>query len=872
MHPRCDRRSPLLVLSTALLLAFLVACGTGPAPDDDGDGDDGNGNGSGNELEESLERLGVDIDRSDRVGPDGETLPESFRPMGASASFGHAEEFSDDGTMHPTDELFVLGSVVDEADTDGRLAVVEKEGVEISETGGVEPGTTEVLQTLSEDDNPWFEEPCCESNEEESGQALRAATAGDVDGDGFEEIVIAFVDTSSTDAVVMLEVVDDAEAGFDESAAEVVADGDGVRDISVTTADLNGDGTAQIVVAASDDAGADLLFLEGSPGTYDVDDARTKRLEGVITGSADHEVTVEMASGRFDYDGPEELAVVVNELNLADAPATGRSQYFIFDDGEADLAQLATNDIGGTGEIAEVADLASGDVDGDGLDEVVLGGLTEFHDACSAYEGVLTVLDDAEQSFESLESTLLDLTFTQSTCPAGDPWQLRFLHVNTVDLDGDGTDEIQAGPEIFASLADGGLSEPIRTLPDDVFFEDNEPVAAALTTNASDIAVGDVTGDGRENLLIQHVWRPDVRIWGLSSVDTIGDDGFAELSRVGSADDQFNAYVPSLVPANVDSDGTILKYSGGEYEGVGYTEPMIIAALAAAPCAEGIGQNLDACSTSYGDSESTTVSSEYTVTYEAGAYGGVKLGGDVPAGGEATAEIKLSVTASMSKIAGDSYTLAKSRVFTTGPLEDAVVFTSIPYDIWLYEIVAHPDPDMVGATVEVAAPREPIVLKAEREFFNENIAGQEPIGSNVFDHTVGDLSSYPTAEEKGQMITTTDGLQNGPLTVGQGTGSEGLGIAVGESVSEGETLGISTELSVDLAVGPELVVALAGFSVGYGEETNVTVTSGTETRYDATVGDLSAETFEEHAYAFGIFTYVQELDDQEFHVINYWVD
>lgn len=142
----------------------------------------------------------------------------------------------------------------------------------------------------------------------------------------------------------------------------------------------------------------------------------------------------------------------------------------------------------------------------------------------------MTVLDDAEQAFAGLESASLDLSFDQS--PALDPWKLRYLHTNTVDLDLDGIDEIQAGPDTFSYLSADGPSAPVHALPDEVFFAGDQPVEAALTTNTSDVAVGDVTGDGRENLLIHRVWRPDVRIWGTSSVTTVGDGGFAELSRV----------------------------------------------------------------------------------------------------------------------------------------------------------------------------------------------------------------------------------------------------------------------------------------------------------------------------------------------------
>jgi hypothetical protein len=42
--------------------------------------------------------------------------------------------------------------------------------------------------------------------------------------------------------------------------------------------------------------------------------------------------------------------------------------------------------------------------------------------------------------------------------------------------------------------------------------------------------------------------------------------------------------------------------------------------------------------------------------------------------------------------------------------------------------------------------------------------------------------------------------------------------------------------------------------------------------YSVTVGDLSAETFADNQYSYGMFTYVQPVSGQEFEVINFWVE
>lgn len=841
-----------LAIGALSLILVLTACG-GPAgtggPPGPGPGD--------SDLEDSLNALGVNTAPTDRVDADQEALPESYSPLGASASFGEAEPFTDDSSSHPADELFVVGLPLP---TD-ELTLLEKEGVQITGTGDVDPGSTSVLHSMSTADNPWVDDDSAGPANSDNSRSLRVVVAGDVDNDGYEELLAVYVDTTTADRRLALDVIEDAADGHTQETF-VLADGDGILDVDAATPDLDGDGDADVVIALGRADGVDIAFLDGPSGGWSIDASRTKSIDAISGGS---QMWVEMAAGNLDYDNPEELAIVVNEL----VDTTGNARWFAFDDGVAGLGELESGNVQGTDGglfTAQTADVSVGDVDGDGLDEVLLGGLTELYTGCDAYRSILTVRDDAEHGLTEVDSLATGAFF--ANCPAFGPWRLRFMHVNAVDLDGDGIDEIQAGKHVYASLHDGmtldDASQPAWTIPDSVFIDAGADASAYYTPNTTAIAVGDVTGDGRENIVLYHQWQEDIRIWGLSSVDTVG---FAELSIVDAPWYNTQQVVrPILVPVNMDADGPSLKYSDGEYQLV-FTEPIVLAAMAAAPCGEGIGQNVGACATTFGNTESTGTSGELTVSVKASAYAGVKTAANIPFVGEIGADFKETITATASLSAGQAYTVEKSQVFTSGPMEDSVVFTSVPYDRYVYTVVSHPDPDMVGGTVEVLLPREPILLKVEREFYNGHIVDNAAIGSNVFDHTPGDLATYPSTSRKNQLLSQYGGLENGPLSVGQGTGSEGLGIDVSTEVSAGGSLGIEVERSVDVTAGP----ALAGFSVGYGVNASLTFTSGTKTSYAVTVGDLSAATFAEHQYSFGMFTYVQSLEDQEFEVINFWV-
>ena len=48
----------------------------------------------------------------------------------------------------------------------------------------------------------------------------------------------------------------------------------------------------------------------------------------------------------------------------------------------------------------------------------------------------------------------------------------------------------------------------------------------------------------------------------------------------------------------------------------------------------------------------------------------------------------------------------KNIVYSTGPLEDGVLFVSVPYDIYRYTIVQDPDAARVGQIEEIRLPRQ----------------------------------------------------------------------------------------------------------------------------------------------------------------------
>ena len=233
-------------------------------------------------------------------------------------------------------------------------------------------------------------------------------------------------------------------------------------------------------------------------------------------------------------------------------------------------------------------------------------------------------------------------------------------------------------------------------------------------------------------------------------------------------------------------------------------------------------------------------------------------------------ELEATATLASTHTESQSYTVEKSVTFTTGAMEDAVVFTTIPYDRYVYTFLSHPDPTMVGETITVNVPREPITLMAERGFYNEHVVeGSPKVDAEIFQHAVGDIASYPSLADKNALQRLWGGIANGPASTDQGTGEKSLGIDVGRAYATGNELALGFEFAAKLTFGG----VMAGFSIGAETSNALTITSGSSTSYSGTVGAIDASHFANEQYRFGLFTYPYETaSGRQFEVVNYWVE
>ncbi len=851
-------------LGAAMVIAVMF-----PACGGDAGGGSGGGGGSvtGDEVRDKLISLGVPVEETPRLDDESEALPDDYSPFGSSQSFDTIDEIT---LIGPQFNAGGSQLTIYELQSQNDRPIYAKE-----EFFAPSPAQT-----------PWA------SSAGAAPGNLRVAAAADIDGDGLDEVMVLYREANQ-DAIILQTYQESVTGGVIGFAPDqsITVSTDPANDLSLSAGDFNGDGLADLVVGLSFDTAARLFFISNADGVLSLSET-TKTLPQAVSGS---QIQLSMASGNLDYDAGNELVVVVNELFQANGGDSGASRYFIFDDAKAAYAPVADNLIRATlsqvNRTAIVADVATGDIDGDNVDEIVFAGLQNFDpNGICGYRYLMVALDDIKRSNTPLGG--LDLVpDIHGGCSAASPGQLRYVHVNVLDLDGDGLPEVQANQYVFADFVNNAPwtqyvwgtdsnDQPLYAVIDDAsLFANASGFTGRFALDTSTMMVGDVTADGRQNIVFYSQATNRLETWGLSNPDPgdppltepIFDKDWRMMSSLVVQDPGSDPIHPLILASNVNHDSLALRFSEGEYKLI-FTEPIIIAALAAAPCDPELGQNPDACRTSYGTASSTTVTQEDVLSVRAAATVGFEtefsaLGVKVT-GFEMLATLQVHASAITSK----AYTVTKRIVYTTGPIEDTVVFTTVPLDQYTYEVTSHPDPELIGSKVVISLPRDPIEVQVERERYNANvITGGPMIDASVFGHTPGVPSSYPSSSDKDDLLMSFEGLDIGPQSVGNSGGSSSLSINVAKESGLGTSYGVDFDLSVKGTVG----VVVAGFSVGTSADRTLQIIHGQEAEYTGVVADmnLSTEQYGQSRYSWGLFTYLytDPVSTQEYEIINYWV-
>ncbi|HUU79773.1 MAG TPA: VCBS repeat-containing protein [candidate division Zixibacteria bacterium] len=681
-------------------------------------------------------------------------------------------------------------------------------------------------------------------------------TAGDVDGDGTEEVVIATEDN-------YIKIYDDAQHSYSlqEFFIENPPDPPDINLLywsnlkTVTCGDVDGDGIDEIALLS--------LYLniyqeiiqipffriinsynyEIYLWVFDVVEERCLHDASYLkVYDSDNHIGINPSS-TFIFPMEPEVAMGDLDEDGLDEIVCGYSQnIWIFDDYNHSFNLLWSDNLhfenqnGGIGDV----DLACGDFDGDRKDEIA-------YTACiwngAQLEGALLIID--ESWGVSLGSYGVVTEF-QLEAPGG-VWVVR-MPVTCGDIDGDGRDEI-------------GLVRSYREeYSGDVFIYEYDPSIADYKLNNSFdwdfpdfiFTMGDVDCDGLAELVFSGRYGNHV-------VDD-ANHGFTHIMN------RSLGVLGLVVCGDFDGDGMRVKYTGESW--INTAPPGVIAVLAGPPVYHGIQQNYDWSWTAFGklasisttETEEIGVRSSSTISFsqtldilffEAFSFSWSRTVGK---------ELARTKTATM--------TQEKAISYFSGCWVDSVIYHLTDYYCYKYQIIHHPfNSAIIGQYMTIDVPISPTILKTSLDYFEEHY--NQSIRAETFNHTLGQPWTYPTRNETANFAS--EWLDSGdPISVGQGTGNNLVNIKIENVTGEGFSL---TKFS-DYSIGAS--VCGLGFSTSQGtsDTKGYEISIGETCIYEGSIGDIrNPAKFDQLQYSIGLFIYyVTHPDGFTYQVINYYVE
>ncbi|MGH7151527.1 MAG: hypothetical protein ACREIU_12555, partial [Planctomycetota bacterium] len=691
--------------------------------------------------------------------------------------------------------------------------------------------------------------------------AVVAAANGQLDLDPEDEVVLlASVGSGEALRVGVLERV--PGGGFAVTTSYEIATGwSGITTASLALGDLDGDGRDELVFA----------YRQGLPGSSSFSPRRWTVRDDPVDGNGTlHEeefpfwvTDAAVACADLDGQGPAEIALLEQEGLFVLHLDTRRLAGGTVQPAAPPLA-IQTG-FAGSGQRVVLA----GRFDPDEREEVVAVFGSDGPFGLTAYWQVVDLTPGGNLAPGAAGGVTLDTSLFQE-----DSWSAC-----AADLDGDGLDE----------LAVLGSEQDLRvTVPSGVANGlEGEEIDASLpfaVDGTTLLAVQD-DEDAREELCAVGVQFGSPHILTAAWFGAVGSGSANFLAPAGSTQQTVVPRVPAtgtlaalaVCEGDFDADDLTLRWTGEKH--LSLADPIPLVAMAAPPTKAGIAQNYGTTGTIYtieqGLAETFGVSASSTLSFSSGVAIPSVLG-------LFGVSVKATIAASFEETQTSTHLVTQGISFSGVHDRDLVVFQGTLYHSYVYEIVAGPDPALVGTTMSIDAPVDSKVFKWSVEHYDSIAPPGLAIGPLAFGHEIGDPTSYPTQAEAGALLSTYVGWLGNEATVGLGGNANEVFLAIDETNSTSAQWSIALTLETGFHVGG----AAVGFSIGATTSTMVEVATVLGTEYRGRVGDItSAGDYGAWLYDFGLLVYQRgvladaqgqpagvEPGLQPFHVVTYWTN
>jgi hypothetical protein len=645
--------------------------------------------------------------------------------------------------------------------------------------------------------------------------------AGDIDGDGKDEIVLTSEGT--------LYVIDDNFASITTKDFPVLTgSGATAQILRVECGDIDGDGKDELVV---------------SNGTYD----------------GNHTATISV----LRLETNKTLTTLVDARPAATASLNLRSAEIAIGDVSGDkkpeviLAGLLDN-AGTTGTLIMKFALTSGVLQ------------DSFYN--------VTHTDD-------LNSQVQHLIDRESSWTGARDMDAAVPILAVADLDGDGKSEIVAGDDVLELNAststvtldfafDATSDELLRRDLADVYIPGTAVLSVPIWGNRSpdtayfnQVKAGDLDGDGMAEIVVLDYMRSSLRQYKYNP-STKSIDKLKAISITGTAS-------PYLCLADVDTDGKVVKYLG---HALTFSDPLVLAVLSSPPYwdkTDSSGapiQDTSGMETVFSTSVGVGVGVGASVGFAVGLTVGEKATVPVVSNGEETSKLTVEQSYSASFDVELEGTLQASYTVPAGV--DKVIFASVPVDVYAYEDTT------THEKYYVREKRSPEIQFTDVNYYNANNGSYPDIDQSVLRHTIGNPYSYPTLANATSIAKAFPGLsyvidqvkdKGGQLLVPgvpEGVGTFGFDYsAVASTIA---SFDVTTSVKVENEIS---FVGIAGSSMAASFGCHVSASLSTGIAVGGSVGGLSADYYQQPGYRYdwGIFADTRAFSGNQFLVLNYWV-
>ena len=321
----------------------------------------------------------------------------------------------------------------------------------------------------------------------------RSIDIGDLNGDGFDDVGMGAPDSNGKQYIFLGPIT----AGQAVSDADIVYTG--VYDTEVghgeAIADINGDGQADLLVGAYEDnqggSDAGAVFIEYGPltaGFFNLNTVKDGKLYG--EAAASYAGRYVRAGKDVDGDGIGDM-ILASPYAKGGAPASGAT-YLVYGpvSGDFPLANADAKLMGQHPYEYAGEGQALGDVDGDGLCDIILG---SYGSTYGYYYGTTYVVTQTVSGTFNLEYS--DVIIQGTTY-----YQRAGIGLFAMDLDGDGADELLVGAPGDSTAATYAGATYLFQGPISGTLALTDAQATFTGEGASDslgfsVAAGDVDGD-----------------------------------------------------------------------------------------------------------------------------------------------------------------------------------------------------------------------------------------------------------------------------------------------------------------------------------------------------------------------------------------